>query len=132
MRFVDAIPAVVLVGHSVEHVRPHEPRLGALVVSPGGGAEVLRGGVTGHRLLQFDADDQGGAVCAGPQIRKCREGRDASGCACGFVAGRGGVPQSVVDTGRHRAEMALPGEHLAEGIGHVNHFDVRGVDPGRG
>ena len=60
----------------------------------------------------------------------CRQGRDASGRACGFVAGRGGVPQSVVDAGRHRAEVALAGEHLAEGIGDVNHLDVGGVDPG--
>ena len=30
----------------------------ALVARPGGGAEVLRGGVAGHGLLQFDADDQ--------------------------------------------------------------------------
>jgi hypothetical protein len=28
--------------------------------------------------------------------------------------------------------MALPGEHLAEGIGHMDHPDVGGVDPGRG
>ena len=93
---------------------------------------MLRGDVTGHRLLQFDADDQGSAVCAGPQIRKCRQGGDASGRAGGFVAGRGSVPQSVVDAGRHRTEMALPREHLAERIAHVNHLDVRGVDLGRG
>src|SRR3954447_4459285 len=47
------------------------------------------------------------------------------------MAGRGGVPQSVVDTGRHRAEVALPGEHLAEGVGHVNHRNVGGVNSGR-
>jgi hypothetical protein len=40
------------------------------------------------------------------------------------------APPSVIWL-RHRAEMALPGEQLAEGIGHVDHFDVRGVDSGR-
>ena len=47
------------------------------------------------------------------------------------MAGRGGVPQAVVDGGRHRAEVTLSGEHLAECVGDVDHADVRGVDLGR-
>ena len=34
--------------------------------------------------------------------------------------------------GRHRPEVALLGEHLAEGSGHVYHPDVGGVDHGLG
>jgi len=45
--------------------------------------------------------------------------------------GTRGCPTVVVDTGRHRAEVALPGEHLAEGVGHVNHRNVGGVNSGR-
>ena len=48
------------------------------------------------------------------------------------VAGGRGVPQSVVDGGRHRAEVALRGEHLPEGVGDVHHVDVGGVDHGLG
>ena len=128
---VEAVAAVVLVGDSVEHVRPHELGVGALVAGPRGGAEVLRGGVAGHGLLQFDADDERRAVCAGPQIGHRRQGRDAARRARGFVAGRGGVPQAVVHGGGHRAEVALPGEHLAEGVADVDHVDVGGVDLGR-
>ena len=79
-------------GHPVEHVRPHELGVGALVVGPRGGAQVLGGGVTGHRLLQFDADDERRSVGAGSQVRDGRQGGDAARGARGLVPGGGCVP----------------------------------------
>ena len=121
---VDAVAPVVLVGHPVEHVRPHELRVAALMVGPCGGAEMFGGGVARHRLLQFDPDDKGGAVRARSQIGDRRQRRDAARCAGGLVTRCGGVPQPVVDGGGHRAEMTLAGEHLPERVGDVHHADV--------
>ena len=121
---VEAVAAVVLVGDLGEHVRPHERGVLALVADPGGGAEVLRGGVAGHRLLQLDADDERAVVCAGAQVGDGGQGSDAARRAGGFVAGGGGSHSSVVDGGRHRAEVALAGEQLAEGVADVDHVDV--------
>ena len=89
------------------------------------------GGVAGHRLLQFDADDERGAVGAGSQVGDRRQRRDAARGACGFVPRGGRVPQPVVDGGGHGAEVALAGEHLAERVGDVHDVDVGGVDFGR-
>ena len=68
----------------------------------------------------------------GSQVGDRRQHRDAARCAGGLVAGGGDVPQPGVDGGRHRAEVALAGEHLAEGVGDVHHADVDGVHLGRG
>ncbi len=128
MGVVDAVAPVVFVGDLVEHVRPHERRVLAFVAGPRRRAQVLRGDVAGHGLLQFQPDHQGGAVVAGPQIGHRGQGGHTAGGAGRLVAGGRGVPQTVVHGGRHRAEMALTGEHLTEGVGHVHHLDVGGVD----
>ena len=126
---VEAVPPVVLVGDAGEHVGPHELGVGALVADPGGRAEVLGGGVARHGLLQLDADDQRGLVGAGPQVGDRGQRRDAAGRAGGLVAGRRGVPQPVVHGGGHRAEVALAGEQLTEGVGDVHDVDRGGVHP---
>ena len=48
------------------------------------------------------------------------------------MPGGRGVPEVVAHRGRHRAEVALAGEHLAEGIADMDHSDVGGVHFGRG
>ena len=67
------------------------------------------------------------AVRYAPDRRSAMAARvgDAARCAGGFVAGGRGVPQPVVNGGGHRAEVSLPGEHLAEGVGDVHHVDRR-------
>ena len=129
---VEAVPPVVLVGDAGEHAGPHEFGVGTLVADPGGRAEVLGGGVAGHGLLQLDADHQRRAVRAGPQVGDRGQRRDAARRAGRLVAGRRGVPQPVVHGGGHRAEVALPGEQLAEGVGDVHHADRGGVNACRG
>ena len=47
------------------------------------------------------------------------------------MAGRRRVPEAVDDAGRHGAEVALSGEHLAERVADVDDADVVGVDLGR-
>ena len=128
VRLVDAVPAVVLVGDVGEHRRPHELRVGALVTRPRRRAQMLGGGVAGHGLLQFQSDHQCGAVVARPQVGHRRENRHTARCARGLVPGGRCVPESVVDGGRHGAEVTLAGEHLAERIGDVHHVDVGRVD----
>ncbi len=82
---VDAVAPVVLGGHPVEHVRPHELRIAAFMAGPCGRTEMFGGGVARHGLLQFDPDDQGGAVRARSQVGDRRQGRDAARCARGLV-----------------------------------------------
>ena len=48
------------------------------------------------------------------------------------MARRRRVPQPVADGCRHRAEVALLGEHLAECVRDVHDADIGGVDLGRG
>ena len=132
MGFVQAVAAVVFVGDLGEHRRPEELRVSAFVARPCRGTEMTCGGVAGHRLLQFDAEDQRGVVVARPQVgHRCQRGH-ASGRASGFVSRRRGVPQAVAHGCRHRAEVTLFGEHLAECVRDVDDADVAGVDFGRG
>ena len=132
MGFVQSVAAVVFVGDRGEHRRPEELRVGPLVSGPGRGAEMTRRGVAGHGLLQLDAEDQRGVVVARPQVGHRRQRGHASRGAGGFVPRRRGVPQSVAHGRRHRAEVTLLGEHLAECVRDVDHADVAGVDLGRG
>ena len=132
MRVVQAVAPVVLVGDLGEHRRPQVARVGALVSGPRGGAEMLGGGVTGHGLLQLDPDDERGVVGARPQVGHRRQRRHAARRARGFVPRGGGVPQLVAHRGRHRPEVALAGEHLAEGVSDVDDADVGGVYLRRG
>ena len=125
---VDAESAVIFVGDLGEHRRPQEFGVGALVAGPGGRAQMSGGGVAGHCLLQFQADDQCGPVIPGPQI--------GDRCQCGNTARRAGrlmprgrsVPEAVAHRRRHGAEVPLGGEHLAEGVGYVDHTDVGGIN----
>ena len=128
VRQVDAVAPVVLVEHLVEHVGPHEGRVLALVADPRGRAEVPGGLVAADRLLQFEAEDERGVVVARPQVGHGRERGDAAGGAGGLVPGGGHAPQSLVDGGRHRAEVPLAREQLAEGVADVDHADLLRVD----
>ena len=128
---VEAVPAVVLVGHVGEALRPHV--LGAaLVPDPARRAEVLGGGVARHRALELHPDHQRGLVAAGLELGHRREDRDAPGGARRFVAGGGQAPEVLVDRRRHGPEVALAGEQLAEGVADVDGLDVGGPDPGVG
>ena len=70
---------------------------------------------------------QRGPVGAGPQIGDRGQGRDAARGACGLVARRRRVPQPLVHGGGHRAEVALAGEQLTEGVGDMHDVDRGGV-----
>ena len=129
---VQPVAPVVFVGDLREHRRPQVARVGALVTGPRGGAQMLGGGVAGHRLLQLDPDDERGVVGAGAQVGHRGERRHAARRARGFVPRGRGVPELVAHRGRHRPEVALPGEHLAEGVGDVDDPDVVAVHLGRG
>ena len=84
------------------------------------------------RLLGLDAEDQRAVIGAGTQIGHRGERRDAARRARGLVPGGGGVPEPLVDSGRHGAQVTLRGEHLAERVGHVDDADVRGPHLRRG
>jgi hypothetical protein len=92
---------------------------------------MLGGGVSGHGFLQLDPHHERCVVGARAQISHRRQCRNAAGRARGFVPSGRGVPKVVADRGRHGAEVALAGEHLAEGIPDMDHPDVGGAHLGR-
>jgi hypothetical protein len=124
---VDAVAAVVLLGEPVEHVRPHEPRVPALVPDPRGRAEVLRPQLAADRALDLRPDHQRDVVAAGLDLGHRGDQRHRPRRARGLVPDGGHLPQRRLDGGRHRAELALPGEQLTEGVA-----DVHDADVGRG
>lgn len=68
MLVIQAVAPVVLLGDLIEHVRPDEARLLALMPDPGRRTQVTRGRITGNGLLQFRAGHEGTVVVTGAQI----------------------------------------------------------------
>ena len=132
MLVLDAVTLVVLVDQLVEHVRPHEPRLTAFVTDPGCGTEVLCGEVPRHVPLLLGADDEHGVVATGFDLGHRREDHDAPRSARRLVASGRDPPQLGAHRCRHRTELTLSGEQLAEGVPDVDGADVGGVDVRRG
>ena len=131
MVVVQAVAPVVFVGDFVEHRRPQVASTGPLVSGPGGGAEMLGGDLAGHGFLQLDTQHQRGVVGTRPQIGHRGQCCHTAGGARGFMPRSRGVPEAVADRGRHGSEVALAGEHLAEGVGDVDDPDAGRVHTGR-
>src|SRR5689334_13171933 len=125
-----AVAAVVLVGQLAEHVRPHERGVLALVPDPGGRAEVLGRVFAGYIALLLDREYEDAVVAAGLDLGRGRQYGDAAGGAGGFVPRGRLAPQPRLDRGRHRAELPLPGEELAERVPDVDRFHVFRSYPG--
>jgi hypothetical protein len=121
---VAAIEAPALgvgVADAGEHARPQVAGALALVAGPRRGAEVARGHLAGDVALLLDAEDEGELVAPGLEVGHRGEDRDRARGARGLVARRGHAPQRRPRGRRHRPELALAGEQLAEGVADVDH-----------
>ena len=103
------------------------------MTGPRGGAEVLRRAVSPGTVFSSSTPTTSAASYA-PDRRSAIAASVATlpdaHAASWREAGVSHRPSH--DGGRHRAEVALAGEHLAEGVGDVDDSDVGGVHLGRG
>jgi hypothetical protein len=93
------------------------------VTDPRGGAHVSRRGLAGDVALLLDADHEHDVVAAGLDLGHRGEDRHAARCARGLVTARRRTPQRRTHGRRHRAEVRLPGEQLAERVADVDRLD---------